>query len=67
MNWKKVQYSLLQCLNFTENTEENKLLNKVAIFVCFFVFRCFIKFRLNHCSHMDYFNNVFTTFLGLEW
>ncbi len=28
--------------------------------------RCFIKLHLNHWSHMDYFNNVLTTFLGLE-
>jgi len=26
----------------------------------------FITLRLNHCSLMDYFNNVFTTFLGFE-
>ncbi len=26
----------------------------------------FIKLRLNHWCHMDYFNNVLTTFLGLE-
>ena len=28
--------------------------------------RRFIILRLNHCSCMDYLNNVFTTFLGLE-
>ncbi len=28
--------------------------------------RSFIKLRLNHCCHMDYFNDVFATFLGLE-
>ncbi len=26
-----------------------------------------IKLRLNHWCHMDYFNNVFTIFLGLEY
>ncbi len=50
------------------DTEEKKLLNKV-IFV-FFAFkkysRSFIELRLNHWCHMDYFNNVLTTFLGLE-
>ncbi len=28
--------------------------------------RSFIKLRLNHSWHMDYFNNVLTTFLDLE-
>ncbi len=28
--------------------------------------RSFIKFRLNHWCHMDWFANVFGTFLGLE-
>jgi len=50
--------------------EEKKLLNKVVIFVCFFAHKKyshrFIPLRLNHCSQMDYFNDVFTTFLGLE-
>ncbi len=39
----------------------------------FFVFfaplkysRSFVKLMLNHWSHMDYFNDVLTTFLGLE-
>jgi len=31
----------------------------------FFFFR-FIKLRLNHWSHIDYFYDVFTTFLVLE-
>lgn len=26
----------------------------------------FIIFRFNHCSHMDYFNDVFIIILGLE-
>ncbi len=51
------------------DTEEKKLLNKVIIFV-FFVHKtyscCFINLKLNHWCHMDYFNGVFTTFLGLE-
>ncbi len=29
--------------------------------------RGFIKLRLNHWYHMDYLNDVFTTFLGLEY
>ncbi len=48
--------------------EEKKLLNKVIIFVFFAhkkYSRSFIKLRLNHRCH-DYFNNVLTTFLGLE-
>ncbi len=50
-------------------TEEKKLLNKVDIFV-FFVHKkyshSFIQLRLNHWCHMDYFNDVLTTFLGPE-
>ncbi len=52
------------------DTEENKLLNKVIIFVFFphKKFSCsFIILQLNHCCHMDYFNNVFTTFGPLTW
>ncbi len=49
------------------DTEENTFLNKV---VFFFVHKkychSFIKLRLNHWCHMDYFNNVLTTFQGLE-
>ncbi len=49
--------------------EENKLLNKVIIFV-FFAHKkyshSFIKLRLNHWCHMDNLNNVLPTFLGLE-
>ncbi len=47
----------------------DKLLNKVVIFV-FFVYkkyyRRFITFRLNHLWQMDYFDDVFHTFLGLD-
>ncbi len=49
--------------------EENKLLNKVVIFVLFVqkkYSRSFIKLQLNPWCHMDYFNDVLTTFLGLE-
>ncbi len=49
--------------------EEKKLLNKVVIFVFFShkkYYCSFIKLRLNHWCHMDYFNDVLTTFLGLE-
>ncbi len=51
------------------DTEEKKLLNKVAILV-FFAYnkysRSFIKLQLNLWCHMDYFNDVLTTFLGLK-
>ncbi len=47
----------------------NKLLNKVVISI-FFEYkkysRCFITFRLNHGWQMDYFDDVFHTFLGLD-
>ncbi len=52
-----------------EDKEEKKWLNKVVIFVFFICkeySRSFIKLRLNHWCHMNYFNNVFTKFLGLE-
>ncbi len=51
------------------DTEEKKLLNKVVIFVFFAdkkYSRSFIKLRLNHWCHMDYFNDVFTMFLCLD-
>ncbi len=31
----------------------------------FLLFRVSLN-RLNHCCHVDYFNDVLTTFLGLE-
>ncbi len=47
----------------------DELLNKVVIFV-FFAYkkysRSFITLRLNHWWQMDYFVNVFHTFLGLD-
>ncbi len=51
------------------DTEEKKLFNKIVIFVYFAYkkFSCtFIKLMLNHWYHMDYFNYVITSFLGLE-
>ncbi len=55
--------------NFLTDLEEKKSLNKVVISV-FFAHkkdsRSFIKLQLNYWYHMDYFNNVLTTFLGLE-
>ncbi len=51
------------------DTEEKKSLNKVIIFVFFAhtkYSRSFIKLMLNHWCHMNYFNDVLTTFLGLE-
>ncbi len=51
------------------DVEENKLLNKVVIYV-FFAHKKYshsiINLRLNHWCHMDYFNDVLTTFLALE-
>ncbi len=47
----------------------DELLNKVVIFVFFAhkkYSRSFVKLRLNHWCHMDYFNNVLTTFLDLD-
>ncbi len=47
----------------------DKLLNKVIIFVFFAhkkYSRRFIKFILNHWWQMDYFDDVFHTFLGLD-
>ncbi len=47
----------------------HELLNKVIIFVFFAhkkYSRSFVKLQLNHGCHMDYFNNVFTTFLDLD-
>ncbi len=45
------------------------MLNKVIVFV-FFAHKkyshSFITLRLNHWCHMDYFNDILTTFLGLE-
>ncbi len=47
----------------------DELFNKVVIFI-FFAYkkysRCIITFRLNHWWQMDYFNDVFHTFLGLD-
>ncbi len=51
------------------DVEKKKLLKEVVIFV-FFAYKkyssSFIKLWLNQWCHMDYFNNVLTTFLGLE-
>ncbi len=50
------------------DTEEKKSLNKVIL--VFFAHKkyswSFIKLRLNHCCHMDYFNDVLAMFWGLE-
>ncbi len=55
--------------NFLTDLEEKKSLNKVVISV-FFAHkkdsRSFIKLQLNYWYHMDYFNNVLTTFLALN-
>ncbi len=47
----------------------DKLLNKVVIFVFFAhkkYSRSFVKLRLNHWCHMDYFNDLLATFLSLD-
>ncbi len=49
----------------SKTEEEKKLFNKVVIFVFKKLTCSFIKLKLNHC-HMDYFNDVIATFLGLE-
>ncbi len=60
-----------EIINYSDSFQTCKTLfiNKVVIFV-FFVhktyFHSFIKLGLNHWCHMDYFNYIFTTFLGLE-
>ncbi len=56
---------------FPERVSKTETKEKsLFLFVCFFAhkkyYRCFIKLRLNHWCHMDYFNDVLTTFLGLE-
>jgi len=52
-----------------ETDPEEKSLNKVAILISFaqkkYSCSC-ITLLLNHGCHMDYFNNVLTTCLGLE-
>ncbi len=51
------------------DTEEKHFLNKILIFVFSAhkkYSRSFIKLRLNYWCHMDYFNDILTTFLGLE-
>ncbi len=55
------------CVEVWHGREE--LLNEVIIFVFFAhkkYSRSFLKLRLNHWCHMDYFNDVLTTFLGVE-
>ncbi len=38
-----------------------------SVLLCFLCTqKVFIKLRLNHWAHMEYFNNILTTFLGLE-
>ncbi len=47
----------------------DELLNKVIIFVFFAhkkYSRSFVKLRLNHWCHMDYFNDLLATFLSLD-
>ncbi len=50
------------------DAEREELLNKVVIFVFFahkMYYLSFVKLQLNHWCHMDYFNYVLSTFLGL--
>jgi len=41
-------------------------LNKVIIFVHKKYSRRLVNLWLSHCSHLDYFNNVFMYFLGQQ-
>ncbi len=55
-------------LTHREREETNCWIN-VIIFIFFAYkkyYRCFIKFKLNHWWQMDYFDNVFHTFLDLN-
>ncbi len=62
-------YSPKWCYGDAERQRGDELLNKVVIFI-FFAYkkysRCFIKYRLNHWWQMDYFDDAFHTFLGLD-
>ncbi len=69
-NWfeKYVLWYSCECMSKSDK-EEKELMKKVVIFVFFahkMYSRSFIKLRLNHWCHMDYFNDVLTTFLGIE-
>ncbi len=58
---RKVVDILLSWMVLDSHTEE-----KNGCFLCTKNYYCsFVKLRLNHWCHMDYFNNVVTTFLGL--
>ncbi len=73
--WKVLGYSfntfvmVLSLMMADTDPEEKKLVNKVI--TIFFVHkkysRSFITLQLNHWCHMDVFNDVFTTFLGLKY
>ncbi len=55
------------CRGLTQKRQH--FIEEVIIFVFFThkkYSRSFIKLRLNHRCHMDYFNNVLNTLLGLE-
>ncbi len=57
-----------ECASKTE-TKEKKLMNKVTILfpLCTkSIVVASLKLRLKHWCHMDYFNNVLATFLGLN-
>ncbi len=47
-----------------------EIIVELSHYFCFFAHkkfsRSFIKLQMNHWCHMDYFNDVLTTFLGLE-
>ncbi len=57
-----------ECASKTD-MEEKKWLNKVIILVFYAhkkYYHSFVILRLNHWCHMDYFNEVLTTFMGLS-
>ncbi len=66
-SWKYHDACVCISLLAKTDTKEKKLLIEFVVFVFFThkKYSCsFIKLRLNHWCHMDYFNDVLTTFLG---
>ncbi len=57
---------LLWIVAETDMEEKNCWMKSFFFFVNKRYSRSFLKWRLNHWCHMDYFNDVLTTFLGLK-
>ncbi len=72
-SWHRTAYTVCIQLIFSKMALRwrggDELLNKIVIFI-FFAYkkysRRFIKFKLNHWWQMDYFDDAFHTFLGLD-